>query len=230
MTVLSSCFSRIGEQLDGFEQLLSRGQDIKLYDSEIEFLQSTGTQCIDTGVPTTLPIVVEVDFEFVSIAGNNVVFGSTKTGTSFSNRCFLVTSSTGGNYLSLGVGGNYINPKTNAWGISTGTRYKANFGFSSAGCSLEINGNTIYSDSTQRSLSTNYNVYAFARNNDGITIGSDTYSMIKLYGMKIWTNAHLVRDFIPVRKHIIGYLYDSVSNSIYGNIVSGNFVLGPDKI
>lgn len=228
MTVLSACFSRIGEQLDGFEQMLSRGQEVKLYDSEIEFLQSTGTQCINTGVPTTLPIVVEVDFEFASIAGNNVVFGSVMPSSSYSNRCFLVTSSTGGNYLSLGVSENYINPKTNVWAINSGIRYKANFGFSSTGCSLEINGQTIYSDSTSRSLSTNYNIYVFARNNAD-TIGSDTYSMIKLYGMKIWTNNHLVRNFIPVRKYIHGHLYDSVTNSLFGNIGSGDFVLGADK-
>lgn len=44
----------------------------------------------------------------------------------------------------------------------------------------------------------------------------------------------LVFDGIPVRvgsgAEAVGYLYDKVSDSLLGNLGSGSFVLGPDKV
>lgn len=46
---------------------------------------------------------------------------------------------------------------------------------------------------------------------------------------KIWNiNGILVRDYIPVRIGQVGYLYDKVSKTLFGNNGSGSFVLGPD--
>jgi hypothetical protein len=47
---------------------------------------------------------------------------------------------------------------------------------------------------------------------------------------KIWDNGVLVRDFIPVRKGTVGYLYDRVSGKLFGNAGTGDFVLGPDVV
>ena len=46
---------------------------------------------------------------------------------------------------------------------------------------------------------------------------------------KIWMNGVLVRDFIPVRKDGVGYMYDRVSGQLFGNVGTGDFVVGPDK-
>jgi hypothetical protein len=46
--------------------------------------------------------------------------------------------------------------------------------------------------------------------------------------MKIWKGTTLVRDFIPVRKGDVGYLYDNVSNRLFGNSGTGVFTLGRD--
>ena len=72
------------------------------------------------------------------------------------------------------------------------------------------------------------------------TSGSDTCLIFRrkggsaykgtLYSLKMWdSNGVLVRDFIPVRKGTVGYLYDRVSGKLFGNAGTGDFVLGPDK-
>ena len=52
-----------------------------------------------------------------------------------------------------------------------------------------------------------------------------------VYALKLWDkNGVLVRDFIPVRKGTVGYLYDRVSGKLFGNAGTGDFVLGPDVV
>lgn len=47
--------------------------------------------------------------------------------------------------------------------------------------------------------------------------------------VKIWQNNTLVRDYIPVKKYNIGYLYDKVTNKLFGNDFPSSFALGPIK-
>ena len=49
-----------------------------------------------------------------------------------------------------------------------------------------------------------------------------------LYYLKIWEADTLVRDYIPVKKNNIGYLFDKVSGQLFGNAGGGSFVCGPD--
>ena len=42
-------------------------------------------------------------------------------------------------------------------------------------------------------------------------------------------NSSLVADFIPIRKGNIGYMYDRLSRQLLGNQGTGEFIIGPDK-
>ena len=42
-------------------------------------------------------------------------------------------------------------------------------------------------------------------------------------------NSSLVADFIPIRKGNIGYMFDRVSGELFGNAGAGDFIIGPDK-
>lgn len=57
----------------------------------------------------------------------------------------------------------------------------------------------------------------------------DSTSKAKLYYCKINVNSNLVRDLIPVRIGNVGYMYDKVSGKLFENQGTGNFILGPDK-
>ena len=52
---------------------------------------------------------------------------------------------------------------------------------------------------------------------------------INIYGFSIYNeNDELILDIIPVRKGATGYMYDKVSEQLFGNNGTGSFVLGPD--
>ena len=51
---------------------------------------------------------------------------------------------------------------------------------------------------------------------------------LKIAACKIYDGHELFRDFIPVRKGNVGYMYDRVSGKLFGNSGTGSFVLGPD--
>ena len=51
----------------------------------------------------------------------------------------------------------------------------------------------------------------------------------KWYYVKIFNNNRLILDLIPVKKDGIGYMYDKISNQLFSNQGTGNFILGPDK-
>lgn len=79
------------------------------------------------------------------------------------------------------------------------------------------------------------NVILFSRGRGDYTPPLDynvAYSKVnmKIYSCKIWDNNILVRDYIPVRKGTVGYLYDRVSGKLFGNAGTGDFVLGPDVV
>lgn len=50
----------------------------------------------------------------------------------------------------------------------------------------------------------------------------------RFWGGQIWDGTTLVRDFVPCRIGTTGYLYDRVSQTLFSNIGTGDFVLGPD--
>ena len=52
---------------------------------------------------------------------------------------------------------------------------------------------------------------------------------MRIYSWSVREGNALVRDFIPVRKGTVGYLYDRVSGKLFGNAGTGDFVVGLDK-
>ena len=51
----------------------------------------------------------------------------------------------------------------------------------------------------------------------------------RLYFVKISQGQDIIMDLIPVRVGQVGYMYDKVSNQLFGNSGMGAFILGPDK-
>jgi hypothetical protein len=66
--------------------------------------------------------------------------------------------------------------------------------------------------------------------------GTATAGTVQIASMKIYDNGTLVRDFQPVRVGTVGYLYDRANptggpsgNGLYGSATSTPLVAGPDK-
>lgn len=73
-----------------------------------------------------------------------------------------------------------------------------------------------------------YPYFLFAANNAGNPYYATSYLRIKYF--KLWDrNDNLVRDMIPVRVGVTGYMYDRVTQKMFGNQGTGQFIIGPDK-
>lgn len=201
----------------GGHKLLSEiGGGGTLYDAEIEYLESTGTQWIDTGIRITSSYKIEL-----SVIGKNTtdtaMFG-TNNGSVYDKGEASVTSA--GNAF------NIIYPTSN-WSsafrtlspYTVGTKNDISFTFSSC----TINGNTT-TFSAYQSYVANRTLYIYATNR-GSAVGC--YSG-RIYYFKIYDGTTLVFDAIPVRVGNVGYLYDKVSGQLFGNSGTGDFVLGQD--
>lgn len=177
------------------------------YDAEVEYLESTGTQWIDTGVKGNENTRVELCISVSSLYsgayssifgyyGTNIdsvsIFGGGTTRFGSRNTSFTTPSTNTIYQIAIDKAGFTVNGTTTSWSQSAQ--------FETAG-----------------------NLIAFGRNDTTFGLFSGKY-----YSLKIYQNGVLVRDYIPVRKGTVGYLYDRVSGALFGNAGTGAFGYGAD--
>lgn len=186
------------------------------YDAEVEYLQSSGTQWIDSGVTVLNTTGIEIVAQ--KIVANNA-------------DSFACGIRKGSRYFNVDV--NHYNNNTNGilyvgFGNS---QYNQVFRIHLSQFKVAVNVNNsrkvVFNDTTAswnlpNDISVDGNIYVFASN------GSSDRWRGRIYYLKIYDNTTLVRDFIPVRVGSVGYMYDKVSGQLFGNSGTGNFVLGQD--
>ena len=191
------------------------------YDAEVEWLEGTGTQYIDSGIIGTSNVTVDIVCSYPKSSGS-VALG------------FIWGSRIGINNAEYGLIHSYIKnyrfAKTNSQDWVANTDYILRFTNTEQANQLkgfDLNGDLIVSlNATFASFNSNKNIYIFAMNANGTpNIGSG----IKIYSFKLYENGNIVRDYKPVRVGTVGYLYDAVSRTLFSNSGTGNFLLGNDK-
>lgn len=189
------------------------------YDAQVEWLKSDGDAYINTGIMTTSNIRVIATFTMLSGESTNcAIYGGRVANNNNSNVLFCNIS--GGKWS-----WRYGNVNKEAAATLTGTftasnKAAANVMVISGASSVSITSNTA-------SFTTNYPMYLFCMNNGG----SNTYSSpyIEMKSVEMYNGSTLVRNYIPVRKNGVGYLYDRVSGNLFGNANStGAFTYGND--
>lgn len=198
------------------------------YDAEIEYLESTGAACIDTGITPTLSYSVEMEFKWVS------PFSS---GDASANLFGCINGWNHNGYAIVYT--HQLNRKSfyNCWG----NNFKANDNYDlsyllDSWHTLNFSNKKAMVDGTQigqTSTGTGNpigSVYLFCAKNwaNGNNYGIGTTKQIRSF--KLYNaSSNLVRDLIPVRKGTTGYMYDKISKQLFGNAGTDAFVLGPDK-
>lgn len=177
-----------------------------------EYIESNGTQYIDTGVAGQAS--VKAEFEFMLMEGG----ASIPLGCYSPSRLYLVSFDSD-TYLRYGYS-NWVNTSTK---IEINERYSVSTNFTSGAQSITLDGVTIASSSILGSVVNNYNIYVFAYNDTG---AAGDYSKIRCYGLKLYRDGILVRDYIPCQNSVGDYgLYDRVNNVFYtspnGNAFTG---------
>ena len=194
------------------------------YDAEMEYLESTGTQWIDTGLYPTNNATTVVDVQLTRVAVSNEPC-----------RIHIIDSKESWNAMARTIG---------YWG-NPGNTSRIAVAYGSSGATPAS-----YADATN--YTTARMKYTIARN--VFTIGdlyahtfaeqafTSTVSMkllinaaasaastaAKLYGWQHYENGVLLQDCVPVRVGSVGYMYDRVSGRLFGNGGTGSFALGPD--
>ena len=189
------------------------------YDAEVEYIESTGTQWIDTGLTLTPDSRCEI-----SLAAD----------WNPSTTIYLFGPSAPNGRFVFGRGyANGTNATMLYFGLGT-QNYVSNVSFDSLGTELH----SYFIDAATKTAGVDGK--SFSLTSAGDISGTPAICMLcqiqnnrgfmkaKLYAARYWQNGVLVRDFIPVRVGSVGYLFDTVSRQLYGNAGEGSFVLGPD--
>lgn len=187
--------------------------------TQLNYIESTGTQYIDTGfIPTGLTKVV-LDVLYTNTVSQRL-FGSYSTATS---NAFVISSASGNFYCSYGTA-----PYAATRAIVAGQRYEIGFGYNLIGAE---NVRFMVDNSTLRTFAvTNINSGINAillGTNYGGTIGETSNFKGYMYSCKLYDNDNLVRDFIPCinPNNDVG-AYDIVNGVFYGNVGTGDFIAG----
>ena len=186
----------------------------------VEYIESTGTQYIDTGVKGNSEIKIDIIFEITNTKTVQFFFGSRQS-TSARTFCFLSVS---GNNNPWGFRSDF----NNNLGVVQTKKISNMNGYPLFHVIKDKNVTTIENNEYENNISygnftSNYNIYIFTVNNNNTA--TSNFSYMKLYSCKIYNAGVLVRDFIPVRDlSNIPCLYDKVEDKFYYNKGSGEFL------
>ena len=178
--------------------------------TEVEYIESNGTQYIDTLVThsSLSEVVLCADVAYDTVSPSNQIMGF---------------SGSGGNGIGIS--------KATWWEASSiasavaGKKYSIEYGANGANIYRTVDGTTVAGTRTEYSFTTN--MFLFAARASATSTSMAYYCSCKLYGAKIYVDSVLVRDYVPVKdaNGNVG-LYDLVEGKFYGNAGSGAFTGG----
>lgn len=174
--------------------------------TELAYIQSTGTQYIDTGFKANNNTRVVADAQFVSTSSPQVLFGG-RTSAGSKNYTLMLTD---GVFRS-----NYNGTYTQTWSVGLTTKR-----------TFDKNKETTTIDGTSQSYTNatfqcDYNLLLFALNNAGTV---QWYSSVRLYSCQVYDNGTLIRDYVPcINPDGVVGLYDLVTAVFFGNSGTGQF-------
>lgn len=196
----------------------------KPYDSEVEFLESTGTQWIDTGIDFGNSLDFIIEMATPTLANVGWVHQLDGSGTWLCTET-RVSSSSGGTIWY----GNY-DKKYNARPLFDGTTVHHVVLDSKHGFYLDGVLKTSFTVSYVKDSISGINLPLFTWYDFRAAAYDTNCPASKIVSCKIYLNGVLVRDYIPVRKDGVGYMYDRVSDELFGNQGTGAFAYGDDIV
>ena len=202
------------------------GPDKDTYDAQVEYLQSTGTQYIDTGVLPTSNTKIVTTATILSKGCGVCVSRWTDSPQSDTFGIYTGGSSQLVFYYGNCASNYYISIPTSTIAV---TNKKYTYTLSREKLNVSEKNTSKYNNvvTFDNNISSTCTLYAFNFNNKGSALVDGT---CRIYRLLIYEGDTLIRDFIPVRKNQEGCLYDVVNKKLYKNQGSGNFIIGQDVI
>ena len=217
--------------IDGYAALVDQIQTggSLPYDAEIEYLQFTGTQYINLGFcQETRNIEIRIRMQWTGSTTNQF-----ESFLGYMSNADLLPRSGLHKYQGKWMFGTNTTQSTN----NVDNNYHNFFISGNASDAKEYlyNDNTLIRTATTTSTGINGNTMPFfvgCRNRNGSV---DNYANVKIMHLSIilfensnHTAVYQEINLVPVRKGQIGYLYDRISGTLFGNQGTGSLTLGPD--
>lgn len=181
--------------------------------TQLNYIQSTGTQYIDTGVVPEINTKITIDFDVVSAGDDDVI-------------CGVVSPNVCVGYSTARIFGSFKN----------GTGLSVDVNTTVVGShSAEVSNGTFVLDGTSHafsavsSYSTTRSIFLFAGSYSYAPDGAYGKVKAKVFSCKLYDGAVAVRNYIPCKNpsNEIG-LYDLVTKEFYGNAGTGTFIAGEE--
>ncbi len=175
-------------------------------DEFVEYVEARGNTYVDTEVIGRSGTRCEADLEWLAVNGDYGFLDARGT-YGGDDRVMLIHTHNAGMAVAYGTfKGNYGHT------YSTGTRYTVASELKAGNQTLVVNGETVYSAADPATYDTGRSLYLFGNNRGGAV---ENRCSARLYGLKIWQDGALVRDFRPCRKRGVPALYDDVDKRIF---------------
>jgi hypothetical protein len=210
---------KIASAFVGDKQVYSSGRLPSAY-QEVEYLESTGTQYIDTGLLAKNTMGFEIKM-FQNTNAKSKIFGSRE---SSSIKSFALYFSNSANRLVFNFYGNVDDIDGSLDNIDIilkaqlyGKRLLC-YVNDSLKDTIGINESSLY----------NGNIFLMSYNDNGTPVLPNTLGIFNIYYCQIYDNDILVRDFVPCYRKADNKpgLYDLVNDVFYTNAGSGEFIVG----
>lgn len=183
---------------------------------EVEYIESSGTQYIDTGFIPNQDSSIEMVVKFNDLTINETLYCSRQSTSSSSLTCFKVASA-------LRV--DYATTKQTLSGFTLDATTK--YVFYANKNQFYINGELKHTFTSATTTTPDTWALMVARNNGA---SYSNYGKYKLYSCRIWDNGTLIRNFVPCYRksdNVVG-LFDLVNNVFYTNAGTGVFLSGTE--
>ena len=193
-------------------------------DKWVRYVEATGSQFVDTGIVGRYGTKAECKVEWTAfsdsafLASRSGVWDDPDPGNRDGRMYFCYCLDTAGSmYTAQGTGEKVV------WNGNWECRFESNrvYTYVSEFSALDAGGmstNTITADGlgvwskASAGIDTGYSLYLFAINQRGSAISK---AKARCYGLKIWQDGDLVRDFQPCMKGGRAGLYDTVSKTVF---------------
>ena len=185
--------------------------------TQLEYIESSGTQYIDTGVPPTSKLRSYIKFDPLSYIYATCFFGmSGYSNRGYNDPYYLNSDNESGKFLVDGISAvvSLDFPGVN--------EFEYNYPY------ITLNGDSVnIGDPGEWYYGAGNAIYLFACNSNG---HASSFATMRLYGFKLYDTdgTTLVRDFVPCKNasNIAG-LYDLITKAFYPNKGTGSFIAGP---
>ena len=190
--------------------------------TELDYIESSGTQYIDSGYKASSNTGVYADFQYNSTTDTQRLFGidaNANVNDTISYSFYVSSNKFGYSYQ------NNIGNRVNT-NVSVGTnRHTVSFNKNNDKKLYIDDGNTYSGNLSSNPTNTStQNVYIMANNRINTNV-VDSYSKVRIYSFQIYESGTLVRNYVPAKRNSDNELglYETINDVFYENSGTGSF-------